>query len=199
MPPDKIRVDYDEFNKVAQQFSQQAEVVRGAVRKLELAARLLGGIAAVGTAAAAFAQTGGAAGADGAQRQPSQAEATEARLNSNGIALQSSGNCRDRNNRRCTSVEGIRQETVDGLLAFRNAVAVELVMTGGTEVGHSAGANSHYNGYKVDISLDPVVNRYIENNFTYIGTRVSDGARQYRDANGNIYAREVNHWDITYY
>jgi len=27
----------------------------------------------------------------------------------------------------------------------------------------------------------------------------SDGATMYRAASGNMYARESNHWDITYY
>ena len=165
----------------------------------ELAARLLGGAAAAVAAAAAFAQTSGTPEADGGQRQQSPAEATEASLNNSGITLRSSGNCRDRNNRRCTSVEGIRQQTVDGLIAFRNAVGVDLVVTGGTEVGHDAGRYSHYNGYKADVSLDPAVNRYIESNFQEIDRRAGDRARQFRDAAGNIYAREGHHWDITYY
>ena len=162
----------------------------------ELAARLLSAIgAAVGSSAG---RAGGAEGANGTPVQQTQAETSEARLNENGITIQSSGNCRDRNNGTCTSVEGIRQETEDGLVAFRNAVGVNLVMTGGTEVGHTAGEFSHANGYKVDISLNPTVNSYIEDNFEHTGQR-SDGAELYRDPNGNVFAREGNHWDITFH
>lgn len=172
-----------------------ADVVRQAE---ELAARLLGATVAAGSSSVGASLAAQAAGGDGAAVQPTPAEATEARLNENGVTLRSSGNCTDRNNRRCTSVDSIRQETVDGLIAFRDAVGVDLVMTGGTEVGHEAGQYSHWNGYKVDISLNPTVNQYIENNFTHVGQR-SDGAELYRDANGNEFAREGNHWDITFH
>lgn len=162
----------------------------------ELAARLLGAIGAAVGFSAGLAQV--AEGANGTPVQQTQAEASEASLNENGITLHSSGNCRDRNNGTCTSVDGIRQETVDGLVGFRTAVGVDLVMTGGTEVGHSAGEFSHANGYKVDISLNPTVNTYIETNFEHTGQR-SDGAELYRDPNGNVFAREGNHWDITFH
>jgi WXG100 family type VII secretion target len=163
----------------------------------ELAARLFG---VSGAAVSSTAGLGlGAQGANGTPVQQTQAESSEARLNENGITIHSSGNCRDRNNRTCTSVEGIRQGTVDGLVAFRNAVGVDLVMTGGTEVGHTAGEFSHANGYKVDVSLNPTVNRYIEDNFEHTGQRSSDRAELYRDPNGNVFAREGNHWDITFH
>lgn len=139
-----------------------------------------------------------AEGANGSRVQQTEAEATESRLNENCITIHSSGNCRDRSNATCTSVEDIREETVDGLIAFRDAVGVDLVVTGGTEVGHATGEFSHANGYKVDIGLNPSVDSYIEDNFEHIGQR-SDGAELYRDDNGNIFAREGNHWDITFY
>lgn len=184
MATNKIRADYDSLKQIAQGFGQQA-------------ARLLGAIgAAVGSSAG---QALGAEGANGTPVQQTQAEASEASLNENGITIHSSGNCRDRNNRRCTSVEGIRQGTVDGLVAFRNAVGVDLVMTGGTEVGHEPGVFSHGNGYKVDVSLNPTVNQYIENTFEHVGQRSSDGAELYRDPNGNEFAREGNHWDIIFH
>ncbi len=56
---------------------------------------------------------------------------------------------------------------------------------------------SHWNGYKVDVALNSCIDSYITRTFTNIGRR-SDGAAQYRSAAGNIYARESNHWDITY-
>ena len=65
------------------------------------------------------------------------------------------------------------------------------------EVGHAGGALSHANGYKIDISLNPCVNSYITGSFKSIGNR-GDGAAQYQESSGNIYAREGNHWDITF-
>lgn len=125
-----------------------------------------------------------------------EADKTEKRLNDNGITIHSSGGCRDRTKANCTSVDGIRKETIDGLIAFRKAVGVDLVMTGGTETGHASGTRSHSNGYKVDIALDSKVTKYIKDNFTDKGTR-SDGAALYEDAEGNEFALESNHWDIT--
>ncbi|MEV6089609.1 hypothetical protein AB0N39_05980, partial [Streptomyces cellulosae] len=42
------------------------------------------------------------------------------------------------------------------------------------------------------------MNEYIADRFRYLGRR-SDGARRYRFPGGNPYAREGDHWDITYY
>ena len=53
-------------------------------------------------------------------------------------------------------------------------------------------------GYKVDVSPTTCVSSYITSHYAYYGVR-SDGATMYRAASGNIYARESNHWDITYY
>lgn len=164
----------------------------------ELAARQLGASGAGEGLSAGVGQSAMAQGGNGSPAGQTQAEAAETRLNENGITIHSSGNCRDRNDRTCTSVEGIREETIDGLIAFQNAVGEDLVMTGGTEVGHAGGEFSHANGYKVDISLDPTVNRHIEDNFEHTGRR-ADGAELYRDANGNVFARERNHWDITFH
>ena len=163
----------------------------------ELAARLLGATGAVVSSTAGRALE--AQGANGTPVQQTQAEATETRLYENDITIHSSGDCRDRNNATCTSVDGMREDTVDGLITFQNAVGVDLVMTGGTEVGHEPGEFSHGNGYKVDIRLNPTVNRYIEDNFEDIGPRPGDGAQQYRDADGSVYALEGDHWDITFH
>lgn len=62
----------------------------------------------------------------------------------------------------------------------------------------ASGRYSRYNGYKVDIALRSCVNEYIADRFRYLGRR-SDGARRYRFPGGNPYAREGDHWDITYY
>jgi WXG100 family type VII secretion target len=178
--------------------SQTTDKFEQLLREAEaMAARLLGASSDGDGASPAVGRAGMADGATATPSQQTDANAIETRLNDNGITIHSSGNCRDRDNASCTSVEGMREETIDGLIAFRNAVGVDLVMTGGTEVGHATGEFSHANGYKVDISLDPTVNRYIEDNYEHTGTR-SDGAELYRDADGNVFAREGNHWDITF-
>ncbi|CAF4449854.1 unnamed protein product, partial [Rotaria sp. Silwood2] len=41
------------------------------------------------------------------------------------------------------------------------------------------------------------INSYITKQFAYIGQR-GDGAAQYKASSGNVYAKEGNHWDITF-
>jgi hypothetical protein len=120
------------------------------------------------------------------------------RLSAAGIGWTSSGGCSDRNNSTCTSFEQINQETVDGVITFHSASGCAVTITGGTEVGHAAGTYSHFNGYKVDVSPTTCVSNHITTHYPRIGDR-SDGAAQYQSASGNIYARESNHWDITYF
>ncbi len=95
-----------------------------------------------------------------------------------------------------TSLEGMRQNTINEIVNIQRNCGCNIVVTGGTEGGHSAGANSHANGYKVDLGLNTNLNNYVERNFTPVGIRSNDGARLWRAPNGTVYARESNHWDI---
>ncbi|KAB8141844.1 hypothetical protein F8S13_17045 [Chloroflexia bacterium SDU3-3] len=125
------------------------------------------------------------------------AQAT-AKLSAAGITWSSSGGCSNRNNATCTSFEQINSGTIDSIIVFKNASGCAVNITGGTETGHASGTYSHWNGYKVDISISTCVNNWITSAYTYIGVR-SDGAAMYQSAAGNIYAREGSHWDILYY
>lgn len=127
----------------------------------------------------------------------SQAQA-ESRIRGAGIGIYSSGNCTNRYKSTCTSLEQINENTVNGITTLKRASGCSMTITGGTETGHASGTYSHWNGYKVDISFTSCIGSYIQNNFTYIGKR-GDGAPMYKSAAGNIYAKESNHWDITYY
>lgn len=95
-----------------------------------------------------------------------------------------------------TSLEGMRQNTINEIVNIQRNCGCNIVVTGGTEGGHSAGANSHTNGYKVDLGLNAGLNNYVERNFAPAGIRSDDGARLWRAPNGTVYARESNHWDI---
>ncbi|MEO3777953.1 hypothetical protein ABGB16_14120 [Micromonospora sp. B11E3] len=119
-------------------------------------------------------------------------------LRAAGITWSSSGNCSDRYNSSCTSFEGIRQSTIDGIITFKRASGCAINITAGTEVGHSSGTYSHWNGYKVDISKTSCVYGYISRNYTYLGY-ISGWGYQYRAPSGNLYTDEGNHWDILYY
>lgn len=114
------------------------------------------------------------------------------------IGISSSRGCYDRNTRGCTSLTNIRCKSIEGLVAFKTASQCDVTITGGTEVGHSGGQYSHWNGYKIDFRINPCVDGYIKRSFAYIGRR-GDGAEQYRSSSGNVYAREGDHWDVTWY
>jgi hypothetical protein len=119
------------------------------------------------------------------------------KLTDAGITWSSSGNCSDRKDKRCTSFEQVNSTTVDGIIAFKKACGCDINITGGTEVGHASGTQSHWNGFKVDITPSPCVSNFIKTNFDDVGKR-GDGAQMYKDASGNIFARETSHWDITF-
>ncbi len=121
------------------------------------------------------------------------------RLRGAGISWTSSGGCSDRNNPTCTSFEQINLTTVQGAITLKGATGCALTITGGTETGHASGTYSHWNGYKLDFSPTSCLSNYITGTFTNIGPRPGDGAQQYKSGSGNIYARESNHWDVTYY
>lgn len=119
-------------------------------------------------------------------------------LSAVGITRASSGGCTYRSGSTCTSYDQINQETVSGIKTFTSISGCAITITGGTEVGHSSGTYSHYNGYKVDVSPTTCVSNYITGHYAYSGVR-SDGATLYTAPSGNVYAREGSHWDITYY
>lgn len=119
-------------------------------------------------------------------------------LRSAGLTWSSSGGCSNRYVSTCTSFEQINSATISGVITLKRASGCAVNVTGGTEVGHASGTYSHWNGYKVDITLGTCVSNYITRTFTYAGVR-GDGATLYKSGAGNIYAKEGNHWDILYY
>ncbi|KAH8830141.1 hypothetical protein DL96DRAFT_919786 [Flagelloscypha sp. PMI_526] len=126
----------------------------------------------------------------------SQADAA-AKLKANGITTSSSGGCSTKSNASCTSLSQICTNTVNTVITLKKAAGLKsLIITGGTEVGHASGTNSHSNGHKVDLRHSTGLDKYIHSTFKKIATR-SDGAIQFKAASGNIYADEGSHWDVT--
>ncbi|MCE7001751.1 hypothetical protein LWC34_02680 [Kibdelosporangium philippinense] len=115
------------------------------------------------------------------------------RLRNAGITWSSSGNCSDRDNPSCTSLEQVNLATIQGAETLKSASGCSLNVTGGTEVGHASGEFSHWNGYKLDYGLNTCINNYVRNTFTPIG------GDKWQSGSGNIYYYEQNHWDVTYY
>jgi hypothetical protein len=171
---------------------------------LSLAAAPGVGLAAVAETAASAAPAASPRQAPAAQgvSAPTAAKLTHSqatsRFRSSGITWSSSGGCSDRNNPTCTSFSQIRLATVQGAQTLKSASGCAVHVTGGTETGHAGGTYSHWNGYKLDFRPYSCLSGYITGAFTYIGER-GDGAALYEAASGNIYARESNHWDVTFY
>ncbi|MFA1546433.1 hypothetical protein [Actinomadura chokoriensis] len=117
-------------------------------------------------------------------------------LRDNGIGRRSTGGCSDRTVTTCTSLKGVRRGTVKGLIGFAGSSGCKITVTGGTERGHASGDYSHANGYKLDIApgrcVDAAIRRYPSTG------RRGDGARLYRSPDGAVFAREKDHWDITF-
>lgn len=155
----------------------------------------LGGTPAGCTASASATANSPATGDTLTQAQASQLVAGA------GISISSSGGCSDKNNKSCTSLDGVRQNTINGILSFKKLSSTNVVITGGTETGHAAGTYSHGNGYKLDIKDSADVSNYIVQKFKYLGERTGDhGGPSYQDPAGNIYVLErgLNHFDITF-
>ncbi|MFA5994440.1 MAG: hypothetical protein WC823_05775, partial [Parcubacteria group bacterium] len=113
----------------------------------------------------------------------------------------------------CTSVGGLRSETVDNLVDLKKAVCPDLsiatsekcfTVTGGSEGGHSSVTDfTHANGYKVDLAQNTKLDSYIETKYTPAGERKEKNgttSKLYTDPQGNVYAKEVKppHWDVCY-
>ncbi|MGI5352930.1 hypothetical protein ACQEU8_32825 [Streptomyces sp. CA-250714] len=134
----------------------------------------------------------GAAGSPRLLAKLTHAQAT-AKFRAAGITWTSSGGCSDRNNPSCTSFEQLRSETADGAITLKQASGCAIRLTGGTETGHASGTYSHWNGYKLDMSLTSCLDNYVTRTFTSIG------GSKWKSPSGNVYYREGNHWDVTYY
>lgn len=114
----------------------------------------------------------------------------------NGFSFSATDNNCTENRAGCTYLGGLQSATINTLIAFGRSCDAPLVITGGTEPGHSS---AHARGYKIDIRnsqgatacvLD-VAERYPA------GDRGGDhGGPAYIDGCGNIFVQESNHWDI---
>ncbi len=98
----------------------------------------------------------------------------------------------------CTSLQGIREQTILQALNVKSACNCSVVVTGGTEPGHSGGTYSHGTGYKIDLDDNPNLDRFLQGRLIKApSNRGGDhGGPTYFDRCGNVYVRESTHWDI---
>ncbi len=100
-----------------------------------------------------------------------------------------------------TSLEGINAKTVQDAIDLKKDCNCTFIITGGTEGtgGHANGTMSHGTGYKYDIRPNDQLNNYIEKTSGWTkGTRNDGGTviTTYTAPDGNVYAREGDHWDV---
>ncbi|MGP3633401.1 peptidoglycan-binding domain-containing protein [Streptomyces sp. 24-1644] len=123
-----------------------------------------------------------------------------------GITTSSSGDCDDRDNYRCTSLDDIRSDSIRGVIALRKASGCPLVVTGGTEYGvHDEGiTKAHTKGYKLDLRIDTCITNWIKNTQRKTDPRKADPRWKGKFSNIAIeYVYETPrsgavHWDITF-
>uniref|UniRef100_UPI002ED19300 peptidoglycan-binding domain-containing protein n=1 Tax=Streptomyces cellulosae TaxID=1968 RepID=UPI002ED19300 len=117
-----------------------------------------------------------------------------------GITRRSTQGCTEQGEG-CTSYEGIRARTVQGLIALKKASGCSFVVTGATEPGHESGPYSHGTGYKADINLDTCQDNYINAHSRFLKNRSNGDPVRIGTLPGGIsaeYAKEADHWDITF-
>ncbi|MBT2226205.1 hypothetical protein [Nonomuraea sp. NEAU-A123] len=118
-------------------------------------------------------------------------------LRDEGLHTKSSGHCTNRNLFHCTSLEDVRTSTITRVIELKRQSGCPIMVTGGTETGHAPGRFSHGKGYKLDITHNSCIDRYISKKHEKSGTR-GDGAALYRSPAGTVFADETDHWDILF-
>ncbi len=105
------------------------------------------------------------------------------------------------NGQGCTNVGGMRQATISQVINLNSAChGCGVTVTGGSEPGHASGQYSHPNGYKVDLRNSSSALNSLLNGLKHTGERGGDsGGPIFKDACGNEYVNESDHWDITVY
>lgn len=133
------------------------------------------------------------------------------------IGVTSSGNCSNRNNPNCTSFDGLKQATLDGMVSLAKASPdTKFVVTGGTEVGHAGACDAgesgtHGCGDKLDLAANASTNQFYQGKINggemiKVGT-IEYGGRSYNKytltLDGQAYtiidetgAPRGDHWDV---
>ncbi|MEV0198332.1 hypothetical protein [Nonomuraea sp. NPDC050691] len=114
-----------------------------------------------------------------------------------GMRYKSSGHCTNRRIFTCTSLDKVRTGTINRIIDLKRESGCPITVTGGTEAGHAPGRFSHGSGYKLDISHNRCIDRYVTDHYPRTRTR-GDGSALYRSDAGTVFADESDHWDILF-
>jgi hypothetical protein len=182
--------------------SKPARRRKGAVAAL-LATALAGGLMAFSPVASAAPAAADSVSSSRPGDRLSDREADRF-LDRAGVRRVSPGDCRNVNRSRCTSYQGIQEDTVRGLVKLKRDSLCQVVVVNGTEVGNDRDRRSRYShasGHKVDLRETRCLVRYIRD--TADRVRGSRGDVVYRDSHrGRPYVQyefERGVLDVTYF
>lgn len=176
---------------------------RGAVAAL-LATALAGGLMAFSPVASAAPAAGDSVTSSSRPGDRLSDREADRVLDRAGVRRVSPGDCRNPNRSRCTSYDGIQEDTVRGLVRLKRDSRCQVVVVNGTEVGNDRfgrGRYTHANGHKVDLRENRCLIRYIRD--TADRVRGARGDIVYRDSfRGRPYVQydlERGALDVTYF
>jgi hypothetical protein len=123
-------------------------------------------------------------------------------LTANGITVNHSPCPSGSNGQGCTNLSGVRQATLDAVIATKNACGSNCAFTvsGGTEPGHSTrGTCRHDNGCKIDIRMTNPLHNFVSKNYPHDTPflRPGDLAECYVAPNRSQWCDEGDHFDIS--
>ncbi|MFT5037051.1 MAG: hypothetical protein ACI9VM_000623, partial [Candidatus Azotimanducaceae bacterium] len=113
-----------------------------------------------------------------------------------GVTVSASGNCADRTQRNCTSLDGMDTDAIQAVntIAADCNCGTSMIITGGTEVGHSGGTaeGTHGGGDKFDLRNNTTIDTHINS-----WSEAAVGNRSGRLDDGIFCVQEFNpdHWD----
>ncbi len=152
-----------------------------------------------GTGTGTSGGTGGAvvAGASETDQAARNALANACQAGVNCFTYTSHGNCSDPTVSTCTSLDGIKEGTVNQLIALQKDCGCVINISGATETGHGGTAdNVHTQGLAVDLSKNASLNGIIQSYTQTTATVSGSQAAAYRAPNGVLYIDEGNHWHM---
>ncbi|HRZ94973.1 MAG TPA: pilin [Candidatus Moranbacteria bacterium] len=113
-----------------------------------------------------------------------------------GFSIKSSGNCSDRNNSRCTSLDGMENNAINEIIAVKNTCGINTI-TGANETGHSS-----HNGLTFDVEASSTQAQCVYNNSSQLNvaqlctdsanSRLRKNCDGYNEPNGILHIRFNN-------
>jgi len=90
----------------------------------------------------------------------------------------------------CTSLKDIKPYAINEAIVLKNSSNCPVVVSGGTELGHSDTGITHASGQKLDVLGNSCLDSYLQKRFNCSTTCQAP--------NGTKFVRESDHWDITF-